>query len=227
MTEERIEYKVPSIEDQILFVRGQKVILDSDLARIYGVPTKRLNEQVRRNKARFPIDFVFKLNQVDLEMMNRSQFATGSQKHRDPRFSPYVFTEHGALMASTILNSQQAIKMSVYVIRAFVRLREALAIHKNIARKLDALEKKVGDQDAKIQAVFDAIREMMKEPEKPKKKIGFLEEQKDSYRVKPDPKIHRNAVLRFTKPTAQEDQEIRRRYAEMKKGKSVVMRPMK
>jgi ORF6N domain len=164
-------------------LRRQKVILDSDLARIYGVPTKRLNEQVRRNKERFPTDFVFRLNQVDEETLNRSQFATGSQKHRDPRLFPLAFTEHVAIMAATVLNSKQAVMMSVFVVRAFERLREALAVHKDLARKLEALEKKVGVQDAKIQAVFDAIKDLMKDPEKSKKRIGFLEEPKAAYRV--------------------------------------------
>jgi hypothetical protein len=121
---------------------------------------------------------------VDVDQLNRSQFATSSQKHRDPRFLPYAFTEHGAIMAATVLNSKQAVKMSVFVVRAFVRLREALAIHKNLARKLEALEKKVGDQDVKIQAVFDAIKDLMKEPEKPKKRIGYLEEPRGVYKAR-------------------------------------------
>ncbi len=116
--------------------------------------------------------------------MNRSQFATGSQKHRDPRFPPYVFTEHGAMMVANVLNSKQAVRMSVFVVRAFIRLREALAVHKDLARKLEALEKKVGSQDAKIQAVFDALRDLMKVPEKPKRRIGYLEEKKSLYRVR-------------------------------------------
>lgn len=186
MTENINNYQTPSIEGLIFILRGQKVILDSDLAQIYGVPTKRLNEQVRRNKDRFPMDFAFQL--TDQEVANlKSQIATSSLTlgagHGGVRKLPWAFTEHGALMASTILNSPQAVKMSVFVIRAFVRLREALAVHKNLARKLDALEKKVGDQDVKIQAVFDAIREMMKSPEKPKRKIGFLEEPKSVYRI--------------------------------------------
>ena len=184
MAEDLSGDKVPTVESLILVIRGQKVILDSDLARIYGVQTKRLNEQVRRNKDRFPPDFVFQLNRMDVEMVNRSQFATGSNKHRDPRFSPYAFTEHGAIMAANVLNSKQAVRMSVFVVRAFVRLREALAIHKDLARKLEALEKRVGVHDAQIQAVFDAIRELMKVPEKPKRRIGFLEEPKAVYRAK-------------------------------------------
>ena len=185
MMEDRVEYKVPAVvEGLILIIRGHRVILDSDLARIYGVQTKRLNEQVRRNKDRFPDDFMFRLSGAEVEGLNRSQFATGSQKHRDPRFPPYAFTEHGTLMVANVLNSKQAVRMSVFVVRAFIRLREALAVHKDLARKLEALEKKVGSQDAKIQAVFDAIRELMKVPEKPKRRIGYLEEPRALYRAR-------------------------------------------
>ncbi len=192
MTEVQGEYKVPAVvEGLILIIRGQKVILDSDLARVYGVLTKRLNEQVRRNKARFPQDFSFQLTTQELSYLKtrieplRSQFATlksGRGKHR--KFLPWAFTEHGALMAANVLNSKQAVRMSVFVVRAFVRLREALAVHKDLARKLEALEKKVGSQDAKIQAVFDALRELMKVPEKPKHRIGYLEEPRAIYRVR-------------------------------------------
>lgn len=190
MSEKQSEYSAQTVEGLILVLRGQKVILDSDLARIYGVPTKRLNEQVRRNKTRFPEDFVFKLTVQEgsylrsqfatskLVALNRSQFATGSQKHRDPRFLPYAFTEHGAMMAANVLNSRQAVKMSVFVVRAFVRLREALALHKDLARKLEALERKVGTHDAQIQELFDALRRLIQGPEKSKRRIGFTAEEK-------------------------------------------------
>src|SRR5271170_56306 len=100
----------------ILILRGHRVLLDSELAALYGVTTKRLNEQVKRNAERFPDDFMFRLTRTETEALNRSQIATGSQKHRDPRFPPYVFTEHGAIMAATVLNSPQAVEMSVYVV---------------------------------------------------------------------------------------------------------------
>lgn len=196
MSDNQVSYDAHAVEEMIFILRGQKVILDSDLARIYGVPTKRLNEQVHRNKARFPQDFAFRLtaqeaNHLRSQMatsnsmgLNRSQFATGSQKHRDPRYHPHVFTEHGAIMAANVLNSRQAVKMGIFVVRAFVRLREALALHKDLARKLEALEKKVGAHDAQIQAVFDALRELIHAPEKPKKRIGFLEEPRAVYRAR-------------------------------------------
>ena len=119
--------------------RGRKVLLDAELAALYGVTTKRLNEQVKRNAERFPEDFMFRLSRTETDALNRSQFATGSQKHRDPRFPPYVFTEHGAIMAATTLNSPRAVEMSVYVVRAFVRLRELLATNRAFVRKLDEL----------------------------------------------------------------------------------------
>jgi hypothetical protein len=113
---------IEHITESILLLRGQKVLLDAELAALYGVTTKRLNEQVKRNAERFPEDFLFRLTAAEVEALNRSHFATGSQKHRDSRFPPYAFTEHGAIMAATILNSPRAIEMSVYVVRAFVKL---------------------------------------------------------------------------------------------------------
>ena len=177
--------KTISIESAIHTLRGEKVILDADLARIYGVTTKRLNEQVKRNARRFPSDFAFRLSKAELEHLagqiersdqsdNRSQIATGSQKHRDPRFLPYAFTEHGALMAANVLNSPQAVEMSVLVVRAFVRMRHLLAAHKELTGKLSDLERKIGTHDEQIQAIFEAIRQLMTPPEPKRRKIGFL-----------------------------------------------------
>ncbi len=112
---------------------GRKVLLDAELAALYGVTTKRLNEQVKRNAERFPEDFMFRLSRAETAALNRSHSATGSQRHRDPRFSPYAFTEHGAIMAATTLNSPRAVEMSLYVVRAFVRLRELLATNRILA----------------------------------------------------------------------------------------------
>ena len=155
-------------------------MLDAHLAELYGVTTKRLNEQVKRNPDRFPEDFAFRLTADEWENVksyindvNRSQFATGSQKHRDPRFLPWAFTEHGAIMAANVLNSKQAVSMSVYVVRAFVRLRQLLASHKELARKITKLENKY---DSQFKIVFDAIRALMAPPEKNKRKIGFKKE---------------------------------------------------
>jgi hypothetical protein len=155
----------------ILSVRGQRVILDADLAALYGVPTKRLNEQVKRNHARFPEDFAFRLSSGEVSRLNRSQFATGSQKHRDPRFPPLAFTEHGALMAANVLNSQRAIAMSVEVVRAFVRFRRMSLTVEALARRIAVLESRYDKQFA---VIFKAIRQLMVPPAPPRKRIaGF------------------------------------------------------
>jgi hypothetical protein len=168
---------VQDITRAILVLRGHKVLLDAELAGLYGVTTKRLNEQVKRNAERFPEDFMFRLTRTEVEALNRSHFATGSQKHRDPRFPPYAFTEHGAIMAATILNSPRAIEMSVYVVRAFVQLRELLGSNRELARRFAQLEarldKKLTDHDAAIAAILSAIRELMNPPAPKRRSIGF------------------------------------------------------
>jgi hypothetical protein len=165
--------RVDQIKSAILVVHGQRVILDADLAALYGVTTKRLNEQVKRNADRFPPDFLFRLSRTELAALNRSQFATGSRKHRDPRFPPFAFTEHGAIMAATILNSERAVEMSLYVVRAFVQLRELLASNTELARRLDELERKLESHDAAITAILSAIRDLMNPPEAARRGIGF------------------------------------------------------
>lgn len=164
------------IAQRILVLRGQRVLLDSDLAELYGVPTRRLNEQVRRNRSRFPGDFMFQLTINELQM-NRSQIATGSRRHRDRRFMPLAFTEHGAFMAAAVLNSPRAVEMSIYVVRAFVKLREVLASNTGLARKLEALEKSVATLDAKtrrqFEEVYTAIRALMAPPNAKSRPIGF------------------------------------------------------
>jgi hypothetical protein len=164
---------VEHITRSILILRGQRVILDAELAALYGVPTKALNQAVKRNAERFPEDFILRLTRAEVEVLNRSQIVTGSQKYRDPRFPPYAFTEHGAIMAATILNSQRAVEMSVFVVRAFVRLRELLASNTALARKLDELERKYRHHDQAITAILSAIRELTN-PQPPKRRgIGF------------------------------------------------------
>jgi phage regulator Rha-like protein len=156
------------IEKAILFIRGEKVMLDADLAELYGVETKRLNEQVRRNPGRFPPDFMFQLTAEEAESL-RSQFATLKRgEHR--KYLPYAFTEHGALMLANVLNSERAAQTSVQVVRAFVKLRQMLASNADLARKLAALEQKY---DAQFKVVFDAIRQLMSPPAKPRREIGF------------------------------------------------------
>jgi hypothetical protein len=155
------------IERAILLIRGHRVMLDEDLAELYGVTTKRLNEQVKRNVDRFPPDFMFQLSLQEFTNL-RSQIATSRWGGR--RTPPYAFTEHGAVMLASVLNSPIAVHASVEVVRAFVRLRQLLASHQELARKLMALEKKY---DAQFKIVFDAIRELMKPPEPKRRDIGF------------------------------------------------------
>lgn len=165
---------VERITHSILIVRGQRALLDSDIATLYGVTTKALNQAVKRNAERFPEDFMFRLLRTETEALNRSQVVTGSQKHRDPRFAPFAFTEHGAIMAATILNSPRAVEMSVYVVRAFVRLRDILASNKELARRLDQLERKLTTHDQAILSILKAIRELVPPPPEPKRRgIGF------------------------------------------------------
>jgi hypothetical protein len=159
------------IEHSILLLRGQKVMLDRDLAELYGVPTKALNQAVRRNLKRFPHDFMFQLSKDELENW-RSQFVTSNSAAKmGLRRRPYAFTEHGVAMLSSVLNSDRAIEVNIAIMRAFARLRRMLASNAELARKLDALEKKY---DTQFKIVFDAIRQLMIPPEaKPKRQIGF------------------------------------------------------
>jgi len=156
------------IESRILLIRGHKVMLDSDLAQVYRVRTKRLNEQVKRNKDRFPADFMFKLTARE-----KAEVVANCDHLRRLKFSPalpYAFTEHGAMMLASVLNSPVAVQASIQVVRAFLRLREILATHKELARKLADLEQKY---DKQFRVVFDAIRELMSPPKKQRKQIGF------------------------------------------------------
>lgn len=164
------------IERSILLIRGEKVILDADLAKLYGVATKVLNQAVKRNLERFPDDFMFQLSRDELENL-RSQSVTSSSGYGGRRYAPYAFTEHGAIMAATVLNSPRAVQASVYVVRAFVQLRRMLGQNKEFAAKLADLERKVGDHDQKIVAIIQAIRELMAPPpRRTRKPIGFKSE---------------------------------------------------
>ena len=170
---ERTFVPMERVERTILVIRGHKVLLDADLAALYGVETRRLNEQVKRNVDRFPEDFMFQLTAQEFENL-KSQFATSNRGWGGKRKLPFVFTEHGALMSASVLNSQKAIEMSILVVRAFVKLRSLIATHRQLAARLDELEHKLSTHDQKIGVLFDAIRELMAHP-KPKKKeiIGF------------------------------------------------------
>ncbi|MGA7381764.1 MAG: ORF6N domain-containing protein [Terriglobales bacterium] len=161
-----------SLAPRIVVLRGQKVILDADLAVLYGVPVKRLNQQVRRNLQRFPPDFMFQVPVTDRDSL-RLQIATSNTGRGGRRYLPYAFTEHGAIMAATVLKSKRAIEMSVFVVRAFVRLREALASNRQVAVKIEELEERLGTHDAALQAIVQAIKELIAPPKKLHRKIGF------------------------------------------------------
>ena len=186
----QIEIIAPAIRK----IRGQKVILDSDLARIYGVPTKRLNEQVRRNAKRFPSDFLFQLTAEETENL-KSQFATSSS-HGGKRKLPYAFTENGAIMAANVLNSPAAVRMSVFVVRAFVQMRDLLGGTKALAKQLADLEKKLTARlDGHESAIVNVLQRLMQildppppppEPEQPKRRLGFYVEPEE----KPVAKAH-------------------------------------
>ena len=163
---------VRAVESRILFLRHQRVILDSDLAELYGVSVKRLNEQVKRNRERFPADFMFLLATKEHEVL-RSQIATSKNGSGGRRYPPYAFTEHGAIMAATVLNSPRAVEMSVFVVRAFVRLRKLLAANQQLAAKIYELESRLATHDDAIQQLIEAIKELMNPEDPPRGRIGF------------------------------------------------------
>jgi len=161
---------VAQITSAIHLVRGQRVMLDADLAMLYGVSTKRLNEQVRRNLSRFPEDFAFRLTQDEVTRL-RSQTATSKTGRGGRRYAPTAFTEHGAVMLASVLNSPVAVHASIQVVRAFIQLRALMATHADLALRLDALERRY---DHRFQVVFDAIRRLIQPPESPERpRIGF------------------------------------------------------
>ena len=193
---------IETISQRIFIIRGVKVMLDVDLAGLYGVPTKVLNQAVKRNSSRFPKDFTFQLTSNEVEMLNRSQIVTGSgshednslqiatvsdvtdtnrsqittgsQKHRDPRFPPYAFTEHGVAMLSSVLRSPRAVQMNIFIIRAFIKLREILASNKELAYKVEEIEREQKTQNRHISTIYRILDRLIAEPPaKPKGPIGF------------------------------------------------------
>lgn len=160
---------IKRIEDHILILRGQKVMLDTDLAELYSVETRTLNQAVKRNLERFPEDFMFQLSAEEAESL-RSHSVTSKPGRGGRRYLPYAFSEHGAVMLASVLNSSIAIEVSIQVVRAFVRLRSILAAHKELARRLEALEKQTKQN---FNVVFKLISQIVAEEEKPKRKIGF------------------------------------------------------
>jgi ORF6N domain len=157
---------------KILVLRNQKIILDTDLAELYGVPVKRLNEQVKRNPQRFPPDFLFTLTPAEYQDL-KSWNATSSSTHGGRRYLPNAFTEHGAIMAASVLNSRRAVEMSIFVVRAFVQMREALLVNQKVVAKLSELESRWDEHDAEIQDLVEAIRELMAPPPANHRRIGF------------------------------------------------------
>jgi len=163
------------IERMIFFIRGQKVVLDKDLAALYGVPTFRFNEAIKRNHSRFPEDFVFQLTREEVAGLT-SQIAMSKPGRGGRRTLPYAFTEHGAVMAATVLNSPRAVEMSIFVVRAFVSLRNMLSTHNEMNLKLVEMESKIDRHDGDIRSLFEAIHELMAPPEQPRRRIGFHSE---------------------------------------------------
>jgi len=194
---------VEQIARRICYLRGEKVLLDVDLAALYGVATKALNQAVRRNAGRFPDDFMFQLtteetlnlrSQIMTSSLqgignqaagkNWSQFVTSSEKHRGARYRPYAFTEQGVAMLSSVLKSDRAVKVNIAIMRAFVKLRHTLDTNRELARKFEELEKRVGEHDEEITAILEAIRQLMVPPEKPRRQIGFhVQEKPPRYRT--------------------------------------------
>jgi hypothetical protein len=173
------------IAQSIFVIRGQKVMLDFDLALLYGVTTGALNQAVRRNHARFPADFMFRLTAAEAERLIfqfgisnkslrlKSQFVISKPGRGGRRHRPYAFTEQGVAMLSSVLKSERAVKVNIAIMRAFVKLRETLETNRELARKFSELEKRVGKHDDEIGAIIDAIRQLMALPEKPRREIGF------------------------------------------------------
>jgi hypothetical protein len=180
MGKTKLVVPVERVEQTILYIRGLRVILATDLARLYGVTTKRLNEQVKRNRDRFPEDFIFQLSAEE-----KAEVVANCDHLSNLKFSktlPYAFTEHGAIMAASVLNTPRAIDAGIFVVRAFVRLREMVSTHKKLEAKLSELEHKIESHDENIKTIFEAIRQLMTPPEKPKRKIGFdIKEPKAAY----------------------------------------------
>jgi hypothetical protein len=183
---------------RIRHFRGEKVLLDFDLAALYDVETRILNQAVRRNTDRFPADFMFQLTSEEAEKLsqvvtpsvaghnvsNSSQLVMSSGKHRGKRYRPYAFTEQGVAMLSSVLNSESAVKMNIAIMRAFVQLRRALEANRELARKFSELERRIDKHDSEIAAILEAIRQLMAPPAKPRREIGFhVREEAARYRT--------------------------------------------
>jgi phage regulator Rha-like protein len=171
------------IEQKIFIIRGYKVMIDRDLAELYGVETKYLNRQVKRNKERFPSEFMFRLTRKERNELVTNWHRFDTLKHSS--VLPYAFTEHGVAMLASVLKSERAIRMSILIVKAFVRLREFLATQRELAKKIQLLESRIDTHDREIQSIIEAIHQLIQPPEKPKREIGFrIEEPKIGYRIR-------------------------------------------
>ena len=178
--------------------RGEKVLVDFDLAALYGVETRVLNQAVKRNADRFPSDFMFQLSVEETEMISQrvtssagqtvsdsSQIVMSPGKHRGKRYRPYAFSEQGVAMLSSVLNSERAIKVNIAIMRAFVKLRQILETNRELAKKFSELEQRVGKHDEEIDAILEAIRQLMAPPDRPRREIGFhVREKAPRYRAR-------------------------------------------
>jgi len=160
------------VDSKIITLRGQRVILDSDLAALYDVQVRHLNQQVKRNAKRFPPAFRFQLSEHELKLL-RSQNVISTATHGGARYLPYAFTEHGVVMAATVLNSERAIEMSIFLVQAFVRMRRALSTNRQVLAKLTEVERRLESHDSDIQALMEAIRELIDPPDPLRRQIGF------------------------------------------------------
>jgi hypothetical protein len=184
VTEKSANFSTHRVENRILTLRDQKIILDRDLAPLYGVTTVRFNQAVKRNQSRFPEDFRFQLTPMELSALI-SQNVISNRGRGGVRKLPWAFTEHGAIMAATILNSPQAVQMSVFVVRAFLKMRERLVLTHIMEKRLAEIERKLLLHDSSLRDLYDRIRPLLlPPPDKPKRRIGFLEEPKAVYKVR-------------------------------------------
>jgi hypothetical protein len=161
------------VAQRIFIIRKQKVMLDFHLAEMYQVTTGQLNQQIKRNIERFPSDFMFQLTSEEVDTLNLSQFVIGSQKHRSTKLLPYAFTEHGVSMLSSVLRSERAVQMNIFIIRAFVKIRELLATNKDLAYKLEEIERRQLEHDGNLAEIYAIVKQLIDEPVKKVGKIGF------------------------------------------------------
>lgn len=177
MSKESLIVSDEVIINKIYLIRGRKVMLDRDLAELYGVETRRLKEQVRRNISRFPEDFMFELSKQELEDW-RSQYATSSREKKGLRIAPFVFTEHGAVMLASVLNSDRAINVNVQIIRLFNKMREVLMANDSLLLKLNEVEKRLSEHDESIDVVMNYLRKFVQDQKQPRKEVGFKSNKK-------------------------------------------------